>query len=189
MTVGAMAMTLSQSSIQVSGGHQIHPDQNKRSKLTQVSRRCWFLFWCWWEFVPPGNNNKSAVLLECVATIAWEPTMKSSAKWQSGDWFLHHDNDPAHTALSVQQFFAKNKMVVVSHHPYLPDCASCDYFLYPRMKQYLKGRHFADVAEVQQESLAARDSISVQDFRQCFRQWEQCWDRCGRSKGGYFEGD
>jgi len=56
------------------------------------------------------------------------------------------------------------------------------------MKQDLKGRHFAD-AEVQQESLVALDSISVEDFRQRFQQREQHWDRCIQSQGEYFEGD
>jgi hypothetical protein len=36
-------------------------------------------------------------------------TKKRPEMWRSGDWFLHHGNAPAHTALSVQQFFAKKK--------------------------------------------------------------------------------
>jgi hypothetical protein len=75
--------------------------------------------------------------------------MKSPEKWQSGDWFLHHDNAPAHTALSVQQFLAKNKMVIVSHPTTCPNLLIMTFFLYPRVKWDLKGRHFADVAEVQ----------------------------------------
>jgi len=39
------------------------------------------------------------------------------------------------------------------------------------------------------ESLAALDSISVEDFRQCFQYWERCWDCCIQSQGEYFEGD
>jgi hypothetical protein len=39
----------------------------------------------------------------------------------------------------------------------------------------------ADIA-VQQESLAALDSITIEHFRQCFQQW----DRCCQSL--YFEG-
>jgi hypothetical protein len=31
--------------------------------------------------------------------------------------------------LSIQQFLAKNKMVVVSHHPYSPDLAPCGFFV------------------------------------------------------------
>jgi hypothetical protein len=62
-------------------------------------------------------------------------------------------------ALSVQLSSAKNKMVVVSPRP--PSAR----LLYPRIKQDLKGRRFVDVAEVQRETLAALDSISVEDFR------------------------
>jgi len=53
----------------------------------------------------------------------------------------------------------------------------------------LKGRHFADIAEVQQESLAALDSLSIEGFRHCFQQWELDCGHCIQSKGEYFEGD
>jgi hypothetical protein len=39
------------------------------------------------------------------------------------------------------------------------------------------------------DSLAALDSISVEDFRKCFKHWERCWDYCIQSQGEYFEGD
>jgi len=57
------------------------------------------------------------------------------------------------------------------------------------MKQDLKGRQFGDIAEVQRESLAALDGISVKDFRLCFQHWERCWVCCIQSQGEYFEGD
>jgi hypothetical protein len=39
------------------------------------------------------------------------------------------------------------------------------------------------------DSLAALESIYVEDFRLCFQHWERCWDCCIQSKGEYFEGD
>jgi hypothetical protein len=39
------------------------------------------------------------------------------------------------------------------------------YFLFPGTKQDLKGKHSADVAEIQRQSLVALDSISIKDFR------------------------
>jgi hypothetical protein len=39
------------------------------------------------------------------------------------------------------------------------------------------------------ESLVALDSISFEDFRQCFQHWERRWDCCIQSQGEYFEGD
>jgi hypothetical protein len=41
-------------------------------------------------------------------------------KWNLGDWFLHHDNAPAHFALSLCEFLAKY-MTVIPHPPYTPD--------------------------------------------------------------------
>jgi hypothetical protein len=38
-------------------------------------------------------------------------------------------------------------------------------------------------------SLAAIDSISTEDFRQCFQYWERYWYCCIQSQGEYFEGD
>ena len=55
------------------------------------------------------------------------------------------------------------------------------------MKQVLKWRRFANVAEIQRESLAALDRISVEGFRQCFQQWEHCSDGCIQSQGQCFE--
>jgi hypothetical protein len=40
--------------------------------------------------------------------------------WQRGEWFFHHDNAPAHTALSVQRFLTRNAMTPLSCHPILP---------------------------------------------------------------------
>jgi len=52
----------------------------------------------------------------------------------------------------------------------------------------LKGESSATVAEVQ-DSLAALDSISVEDCRQCLQLWEQRWDHCIQSQREYFEGN
>jgi hypothetical protein len=46
------------------------------------------------------------------------------------------------------------------------------------MKQELKGRSFADIAEVQRGTLAAFDSIPVEDFWKCFQQWQQNLHHC-----------
>ena len=61
--------------------------------------------------------------------------------------------------------------------------------MFPWIKQNLKGRCFADVAEVQQKLLVVLECIFVENFIQNFQQVEQCWDRCIQSQGEYFEGD
>jgi len=45
------------------------------------------------------------------------------------DWVLHHDNAPAHTALSIREFLVKKNIPVLPHPPYSPDLALCDFCL------------------------------------------------------------
>ena len=66
------------------------------------------------------------------------------------DFFLLHDNAPAHKAASVCQFLTQKKNVTTLYHrPYSPDLSPPDYFLFPKLKMKLKGLHFTDVAEIQ----------------------------------------
>jgi len=109
--------------------------------------------------------------------------------WSSGDWFLHHDNAPAHAALSVKQFSAKNNMTVIPHPPRSPHFAPCDFFLFPRMKCQMKRKRFADVSEVKKKTLEVLNKISNEEFQKYFQQWEKRLCKCIESKGKYFEGD
>jgi hypothetical protein len=47
-------------------------------------------------------------------------------------WILHHDNAPAHMALSMRKFLASKQITVLEHPPYSPDLAPNDLFLFPR---------------------------------------------------------
>jgi histone-lysine N-methyltransferase SETMAR len=110
------------------------------------------------EFVPPGQTVNQYFYLDVFKRLCDSVQRKWTELWRSGDWLLHHDNVPAHTALSVQQFLAKSNMVLLPHPPYSPDLAPCDFFLFPRMKKTLKGKRFSDVDEVKENTLTALKS-------------------------------
>jgi histone-lysine N-methyltransferase SETMAR len=67
-----------------------------------------------------------------------------------GDFFLLHDNAPAHKAASICQFLTPKKCYNPLSPPYSPDLSPPDYFLFPKLKMKLKGLHSADVAEIQE---------------------------------------
>ena len=141
------------------------------------------------EFVPPGQTVNQSFYLEVLRRLRHDLRKKRPELWQTGDWFFHHDNAPVHTALSVHQFLTKNGMTPVTHPPYLPDLAPCDFFLFPRMKKFLKGKRFPDVAEVKQKTAEALKGIKIDEFKNCFEQWKKRLDKCIASNGEYFEGD
>jgi len=88
----------------------------------------------------------------------------------------------------VWEFLAQNNIPTLPHLPYSPDLASCDFFLFPKLKTHLKGHHFGAAENVQAAATRALN-ISSEDFHHCYEEWQQHWNRCIRSQGAYFEGD
>jgi len=60
--------------------------------------------------------------------------------WNNQSWVLHHDNAPAHMSLLVRDFLAKTSTATMPQPPYSPDLAPCDFFLFPKLKNSMKGR-------------------------------------------------
>jgi transposase len=77
---------------------------------------------------------------------------KQPELWCAGNWLLHDDNAPSHQALVTREFLAHKGIITLPYSPYSPDLASCDFFLFPKMKLQLKGRRFDRVEEIQRES-------------------------------------
>ena len=125
------------------------------------------------EFVLPRQTVNQQFYLKVLKRLRDNVRKKRPEVWSSCDWFLHHDNAPGHTALNVQQFWAKNNMIVIPHPPHSPDLAPCDFFLFPRMKRQMKGKCFDDVSEVKKKTLEVLNNISTEEFQKCFQQWEK----------------
>jgi len=80
-------------------------------------------------------------------------------------------------------------MTVVPHPPYSPDLASSDFFLFPKLKMKLKGQRFQTLGEIQAELQAVLNTLRDNDFQECFKNWQRCWDHSQASEGDYFEGN
>jgi hypothetical protein len=61
---------------------------------------------------------------------------------ERGSWFLLHENARPHTAPSVKQFLAKQRIPELIDPPYSPNLSQQDFFLFLKIKSTLKGRIF-----------------------------------------------
>lgn len=87
-----------------------------------------------WEFVPPGQTVNQHFYLEVLRRLREDVRRKRPELWRSGEWFLHHDNAPAHKALRMNRYLASQRWSVVPHSPYSPDLVLCD-FLFPENEE------------------------------------------------------
>ena len=102
---------------------------------------------------------------------------------------LHHDNAPCHKAISVIEFLAKKGIPVVPQTPYSPDLSPCDFFLFPKLKFLLQGRHFGTVENIEKAVTNQLKAIQVSDYQRCYEEGKQRLRRRVASQGNYFEGD
>jgi histone-lysine N-methyltransferase SETMAR len=103
-------------------------------------------------------------------------------------WILYNDNAPCHRAF-LREFLANRNMLLFPHSAYSTDLAPADFYLFPKMKMQLKGRHFHTVAEIQRESQKVMDLLTQNDFKAAFQQWQEHCDRCIAAQSDYFNGD
>jgi hypothetical protein len=63
-----------------------------------------------------------------------------------------------------------------------------DFFLFPRLKSFMKGARFADVATIQERVTAVLRLIPKEAFADSFQKlYERC-QQCVVKDGDYFEG-
>ena len=72
------------------------------------------------------------------------------------------------TALSVREFLATKQITVLEHLASSPDLAPCDFLLFPKIKEILKGRHFDDIDDIRNNTTLALKAIPQNHFQNCF---------------------
>ena len=78
---------------------------------------------------------------------------------------------------------------MLEHTVYSPDLAPSDFFLFSKMKEILKGRHFDDIDDIRSNTTTALKAIPQNQLQNCFEGWTRRWHWCIASHGEYFEGD
>ena len=101
------------------------------------------------EFVPEGQKVNAEFCVGVFYRLLKRIRRDRTAKFQSNEWFLLHDNASSHNAANVKKFLANRNVVVLRHPTYSPDLAPADYFVFPKLKFSLKGRNFQTVEEIQ----------------------------------------
>ena len=100
------------------------------------------------EFLTQGQTVSQQVYKEILRLLLRSVREKRRELRQDKSWLLHHDNAPAHNALSIRQFLAKKNIAVLEQPPCSPGLAPCDSFRFPKLKGIIKGTRFEGVEAI-----------------------------------------
>jgi len=99
---------------------------------------------------------------------------------------FHHDNALAHLSAIAMAKLIELRYELLSHPPYSPDLAPCDFYLFLNMKKWLGRKRFASNEEV-----TAETEVYFKEFQSYFlngiKMLEYCWAKCIELKGDYVE--
>ena len=77
----------------------------------------------------------------------------------------------------------------VTHPPYSPDLAPCDFWLFPKPKEKLKGYRYETIEEMKEAVTKVIDTLTQKDFHGSFQRLLERYNKCIAAGGDYFEGD
>jgi len=69
---------------------------------------------------------------------------------------------------SKEEFLATKQITVLEHPAYSLDLAPSDFFLFPKIKEMLKERHFDDSDDIRSNTTAALKTYPQNQFQNCF---------------------
>ncbi|CAK9827766.1 Mariner Mos1 transposase [Anthophora retusa] len=141
------------------------------------------------EFLPPGLTVNKEYYVSVLKRLRENVRRKRPELWRNNSWFLHHDNAPVHTSHIVRDYLTKNNINTVPQAPYSPDMAPCDFFLFPRLKLPLRGKHFETIEAIKENSQKELKAIPKSAYKKCFEDWKTRWHMCIACDGDYFEGN
>ena len=77
----------------------------------------------------------------------------------------------------------------VPHPPYSPDLAPCDFWLFPKLKEKLRGCRYETIEEMKEAVMKVIDTLTQEDFHEAFQKLLEWYNKCIAAVGDYIERD
>lgn len=100
---------------------------------------------------------------------------------------LHHDNASSHTSAQTTGYLSTQNIELMGHPPYSPDLAPNDFYLFPQVKNKLRGQRFSTPQEAVNAFKNHVLEIPTSEWKNCYANWFNRMQKCVDLKGEYFE--
>ena len=136
-----------------SGSMLAFSDPRKPHRANPPTNFWWSLFFdstgmIYKHWVPTGQTVNKEYYVEVLREIKKRFRRKRPALFKSGQWHFYQDNAPVHNSILVTDYLTKMGLKTVPHPPYSPDLTPCDFWLFPKLKEKLRGCHYETIEEM-----------------------------------------
>ena len=107
-------------------------------------------------------------------------------KWRAGVYLLH-DNASSHTSKVAQETIENLGFQQLNHPPYSPDLAPSDYYLFPKMKKFLRQRRFESDKQLEKSTSGWLSHQPSAFYEKGISALVTRCEKCIKVKGNYVE--
>ena len=104
-------------------------------------------------------------------------------------WHFHQGNAPVHKSILITDYLTQMGIKTVPHPPYSPDLAPCDFWLFPKLKENLRGNRYSTIEDMKEAVMRVLNTLTQEDFQGAFQKLLERYNKCIDVGGEYFEGD
>ena len=183
MKDGSTAMTKRQSSLWKHSGSP-RPKKARQSKSSHKLLMIPFFYSTGNIYmVPTGQTVNKEYYVEVLREFSKRYLRKRPTLFKLGQWHFHRDNAPVHNSILVTDYLTKMGVKKVSHPPYSPDLAPCDFWLLPK----LRGCRYETIKEMKEAETKVIDTLTQDDFHGAFQNFLERYNKCIAAGGDYFK--
>ena len=121
------------------------------------------------HWVPTGQTVNKEYYVEFLREFRKRVHRNRLALFKSGQWHLHQNNAPVHNSFLVTDYLTKMGIKTVPQPPYSPDLAPCDFCLFPKLKEKLRGCRYETIEEMKEAVTKVIDTLTQEDFHEAFQ--------------------
>ena len=112
------------------------------------------------HWVPTRQTVNKEYYVEVLRKFRKRFRRKRPALFKSGQWHFHQNNAPVHNSILVTDYLTKMGIKTVLQPPYSPDLGPCDCWLFPKLKEKLRGCCYETIEEMKEAVTKVSDMLT-----------------------------
>ena len=141
------------------------------------------------HWVPTGQTVNKEYYVEVLREFRKRFRRERPALFKSAQWHFLQDKAPVHNSILVTYYLTKMDIKTFPHRPNSRDLAPCNFWLFPKLKENLRGCRYETIEEMIEAVSKVIVTLTQEDFHGTLQKLLERYKKCIAAGGYYFEGD
>ena len=173
MKDGFTAMTQRPRDRVPSGSMLALPDPRRPDRANPPTNFWWYFFYntgmVYMHWVLTGHTVIKEYYVEVLREFWKRFHLQKPALFKSGQWHFHQDNASVNTSILVTDYLTKMGIKRAPQPPYSPDLAPCNFWLFPKLKEKLRGCRYETIEKMKEAVTKVIGTLTQEDFHRAFQ--------------------